>query len=165
MKTGGEQIEVTCSSETPVHFSQIYGIMSQKVVLSITTAVITSNPTQNVLFMSLQFLVMYGMDRSLLPLMESLLRELCSLTLTACTGSSDAPGGGLSEYADLLEAFFILLAQILKKNPQLFVSNEGVDLAAVFQCGEFRCLFSYSVQNRKGVNSQQKSGEVMPVEQ
>lgn len=73
-----------------------------------------------------------------MPLMESLLRELCSVTLMACIGSSDAPGGGLSDHADLLEAFFNLLAQILKKNPQLFVSGEGVDLAALFQCGEFR---------------------------
>jgi hypothetical protein len=88
---------------------------------------------------------MYSRDRSQLPMMESLLRELCSLTLMACTGSSDAPGGGLSDYADLLEAFFNLLAQILKKNPQLFVSDEGVDLAAVFQCGEFRSLFNYCV--------------------
>lgn len=82
-----------------------------------------------------QFLVMYGSDRSQLPLMESLLRELCSITLMACIGSSDAPGGGLSDHADLLEAFFNLLAQILKRNPQLFVSGEGVDLAALFQCG------------------------------
>ncbi|KAJ9589083.1 hypothetical protein L9F63_017628 [Diploptera punctata] len=65
-----------------------------------------------------------------LPLMESLLRELCSVTIMACSGNNS----NLSEHADLLEAFFNLLAQILKKNPQLFVS-EGIDLTALFRCG------------------------------
>ena len=49
----------------------------------------------------------------------------------ACSGSNT----NLSEHADLLEAFFNLLAQILKKNPQLFVS-EGIELAALFRCGK-----------------------------
>jgi hypothetical protein len=63
----------------------------------------------------------------------------------ACAGNSDVPGCGLSNRADLLETFFNLLAQILKKNPQLFVTDERVDLAALFQCGECRCLFNYCV--------------------
>ncbi|XP_069674561.1 importin-13 isoform X2 [Periplaneta americana] len=82
-----------------------------------------------------QFLVMYGKDRSQLPLMESLLREVCSVTIMACSGNSNNPGSSLSDHADLLEAFFNLLAQILKKNPQLFVSGDGIDLAALFHCG------------------------------
>jgi hypothetical protein len=117
---------------------------------------------------------MYGRDRSQLPLMESLLRELCSVTIMACSTSSSASGGGLSDHADILEAFFNLLAQILKKNPQLFVNGEGVDLAALFQCGEFRCIFNYSLmasglQKRRGRNNERKSpvlvveGEVMTV--
>jgi hypothetical protein len=85
---------------------------------------------------------MYGRDRSQLPLMESLLRELCSITIMACSGSTSTPGGSLSDHGDLLEAFFNLLAQILKKNPQLFLSGEGIDLAALFHCGECRCLFN-----------------------
>ena len=82
---------------------------------------------------------MYGRDRSQLPLMESLLRELCAVTIAACSSNSSTPGTSLSDHAELLEAFFNLLAQILKKTPQLFVSGEEINLTALFQCGEFRC--------------------------
>jgi hypothetical protein len=71
--------------------------------------------------------------------MEFLLREVCSVTIMTCSGNSSTPGSCLSDHADLLAAFFYLLAQILKKNPQLFVGGEEIDLAALFQCGEFRC--------------------------
>jgi hypothetical protein len=98
---------------------------------------------------------MYGRDRSQLPLMESLLRELCAVTILACSGSSSTPETSLSDHAELLEAFFSLLAQILKKTPQLFVSGEGIDLTALFQCGELKCLLkclkvACGLQKRKG---------------
>ena len=95
------------------------------------------------LFFSVQFLVMYGRDRSQLPLMESLLRELCAVTIMACSSNSSTPGTSLSDHAELLEAFFNLLAQILKKTPQLFVSGEEINLTALFQCGEFRYSLNY----------------------
>jgi hypothetical protein len=86
---------------------------------------------------------MYGKDRSQLPLMESLLRELCAVTIMACSSNSSTPGTSLSDHAELLEAFFNLLAQILKKTPQLFVSGEEINLTALFQCGEFRYSLNY----------------------
>jgi len=86
---------------------------------------------------------MYGRDRSQLPLMESLLRELCAVTIVACSNNSSTPGTSLSDHAELLEAFFNLLAQILKKTPQLFVSGEEINLTALFQCGEFRYSLNY----------------------
>jgi hypothetical protein len=98
---------------------------------------------------------MYGRDRCQLPLMESLLRELCAITILACSSNTSTPGTSLSDHADLLEAFFNLLAQILKKTPQLFVSGEGIDLTALFQCGEFKYSLNYlklasGLQKRKG---------------
>lgn len=86
---------------------------------------------------------MYGKDRSQLPLMESLLRELCAVTIMVCSGNSITPGTSLSDHAELLEAFFNLLAQILKKTPQLFVSGEEINLTALFQCGKFRYSLNY----------------------
>ncbi|XP_021934017.1 importin-13 isoform X2 [Zootermopsis nevadensis] len=82
-----------------------------------------------------QFLILYGKDGSQLPLMKSLLKEVCSVTLMTCSGNSNTPGSSLSDHADILATFFCLLAQILKKNPQLFVDSEEIDLAALFQCG------------------------------
>jgi hypothetical protein len=72
--------------------------------------------------------------------MESLLKEVCSVTMMTCSCNSSTPGGSLSDHADLLATFFNLLAQILKKNPQLFVGGEEIDLTALFQFGEFGCF-------------------------
>lgn len=43
----------------------------------------------------------------------------------------------LSEKADVIEAFFSLMANLVKKVPQL-INKSGIDTAAIFQCGEYR---------------------------
>jgi hypothetical protein len=40
------KMEATCSPKTSLTFSGLHGVTSQKIVLLITTAVRTSNPTQ-----------------------------------------------------------------------------------------------------------------------
>jgi hypothetical protein len=44
------KLELICSSETSVDFSGLHGVIPQKTVLFITTAVRTSNPTSRLLF-------------------------------------------------------------------------------------------------------------------
>lgn len=75
---------------------------------------------------------MFGKEDSHSEILQSLLREICNVTLVTCHCN-------MSEYTDILEAFFLLLSQILKKNSHMF-SNNAVDVTALFQCGKFSFL-------------------------
>jgi hypothetical protein len=48
-------MEAICSSETLVDFNGLLSVISQKVLLFITTAVRTSNPTISGIFISVEF--------------------------------------------------------------------------------------------------------------
>jgi hypothetical protein len=44
-KKSQTKMEETCSSESQLIFNGLYGVISEKIILFITTAVRTSNPT------------------------------------------------------------------------------------------------------------------------
>ncbi|XP_068084761.1 importin-13 [Anabrus simplex] len=78
-----------------------------------------------------QFLILFGRDTELRPTMQTLLQVMCRHVMMRCF----CPGTNISEHSDVVEGFFNLMAQVLKKNPQLFANFEGEDMAALFQYG------------------------------
>nr|CAD7574619.1 unnamed protein product [Timema californicum] len=81
----------------------------------------------------IEFVIMYGRNKSHVKLMQSLMCELSSITLHLTTPPHCQ---NISEYSDILEAFFNLLAQVLKKNAELLASAESLELEKLFQCGK-----------------------------
>lgn len=54
----------------------------------------------------------------------------------------------LSEKADVLEAFFAMMANLVKKVPQL-INRSGIDTAAIFQCGTYiNRIFWRPIENK-----------------
>ncbi|XP_063226596.1 importin-13 isoform X2 [Bacillus rossius redtenbacheri] len=90
-----------------------------------------SRPHTAVLDLARQLIVMFGKDKTQAALMESLLQEICSVTLQK---TSPPACVNLSEQTDILEYFFNLLAQLLKKIPDFFALTSGIDRGKVFQC-------------------------------
>jgi len=62
--------------------------------------------------------------------MQSFFKHIVDVTLKNISSS-----GNPSDFADLIASFFLMLAQIIKKVPNLIVATEGIDLLSLFQCG------------------------------
>lgn len=86
----------------------------------------------------LQVVILFGREDELRPLNQQLVQEICNRTLLLCAECSN--NNQLSDIADLLEGFFLLLSNFIKKVPQLIFSNE-IDTSALFQCGK---IFLYN---------------------
>lgn len=78
-------------------------------------------------------MILFGKVPELHQMNQQLVQEICNQTLQVCSESNSK--NQLSDIADLLEGFFILLCSFIKKVPQLIFNNE-VDTVALFQCGE-----------------------------
>lgn len=74
---------------------------------------------------------MFGKDDDVADMNKQLIQEIVITTLKLCAEFSS--NNQLSEKSDVLEGFFCMLAQIMKKVPQYIVSS-GVDTTALFQC-------------------------------
>lgn len=99
-------------------------------LLQIVVTIYGGVPQASVLQVATTVLIMFGKEEKFATINQQLLREIVSVTLQMCTQLNN----NLAEKADTLEAFFTMLAQISKKVPHLVVGN-GVDTAALFQCG------------------------------
>lgn len=111
-------------------------------LLQIIVSVYGEVPQASVLQVATTVLIMFGKEEKFCEINQQLLREIISVTLQMCARLNN----NLSEKADTLEAFFTMLAQISKKVPHLVV-GEGVDTAALFQCGKKVCIIL--VDNKK----------------
>nr|CAD7206588.1 unnamed protein product [Timema douglasi] len=126
-------IEVVCS----VLKNAVATLLDQSLplVADMTQILVKSyqlQPHPAALDLARQFVIMYGRNKSHVKLMQSLLCELSSITLHMTTPPHCQ---NISEYSDILEAFFNLLAQVLKKNAELLASAESLELEKLFQCG------------------------------
>jgi len=92
-----------------------------------------TQPHSSTLELSRQFFVMYGNDQTMQPLLKSFLKQLVERTLKEIQSS-----GNPSDFTDLVQAFFQVLSQVLKKTPTLLTTpngNQEIDLARLFQSG------------------------------
>lgn len=99
-------------------------------LLQIVVSVYREVPQASVLQVATTVLIMFGREEKFCDINRQLLMEIVSVTLQLCASLKD----NLAEKADTLEAFFSMLAQMLKKMPHL-ITGDGVDTAALFQCG------------------------------
>jgi len=97
-------------------------------VLNMTVACYRASPHTAALDLVKQFFILYGKEADLSPALKSLLVEISNLSL-----STVQSGGSLSDHADLIDCFFAMLSQVLKKQPGLFVNPE-LNTVALFQC-------------------------------
>lgn len=107
-------------------------------VLQIVVSVYREMPQASVLQTATTVLIMFGRVEKFCEMNRQLLKEIINITLEMCARLND----NLSEKADTLEAFFNMLAQILKKMPHLVVGDD-VDTAALFQCGKINLFFTF----------------------
>lgn len=78
---------------------------------------------------------MFGKEEAYSETMQTLMYEIVSITLCMCACLTENGTNQLSEQPDVLEAFFNMMSQVIKKNPKLMLAP-GVDATAVFQCGK-----------------------------
>lgn len=79
-----------------------------------------------------QSMVMFGREEQYSGIMQIILREIVNTTLNMCAQLSSS--NHLSDKSDVIEAFFLMLAQLYKKVPVLITSS-NLDMDALFQCG------------------------------
>lgn len=79
-------------------------------------------------------LILFGREEQFLSVNQQLLHEIVNTSLQMCANVSAT--ADLSEKADVLEAFFAMMANLVKKVPQL-INRSGIDTAAIFQCGKY----------------------------
>lgn len=75
---------------------------------------------------------MFGHEQQFRAITHQLLHEIVSTTLQMCAQLNSA--NQLAEKTDVLEGFFAMLAQLIKKLPHVVFAS-GIDTAALFQCG------------------------------
>ena len=79
-------------------------------------------------------MILFGKDEEFQEINKQLVQEICSRTLEYCYQYRN--NDQLSDAADLIEGFFLLLSNFVKKVPHL-VFNNDVDAAALFQFGRY----------------------------
>ena len=64
-----------------------------------------------------QFFIMYGREAEMVDPLRGLLSELVSVTMMSIRNAVT-----ISDHADLIDCFYAMLGQVLKKQPGLFLS-------------------------------------------
>lgn len=101
-------------------------------ILNLVVNIYRKLPQASVLSLSKTAMILFGRDNEYSNLMQQLLKEIVNITLQMCSQLNS--NTQLAEKSDVLEAFFVMLAQLFKKVPPI-IQNSGIDLGAVFQCG------------------------------
>jgi len=92
-----------------------------------------------------QFFIMYGAGPAeMVTPLQQLLTEMCSISM-----STVQKGASLSDNSDLIDCFYAMLAQVLKKQPGLFMSQE-LPSSLLIQCA-ISCLCMPEQQPVKSV--------------
>lgn len=77
---------------------------------------------------------MFGKYEEFMAINQQLVCEIVNTSLQLCAEYNNT--NRLSEKSDVLEGFFYALSQTSKKAPH-YIMNNNVDMAALFQCGNF----------------------------
>lgn len=85
-------------------------------VLTLALACYRTAPQPAALDLAKQFFIMYGREEGMVEPLRSLLAELTSITLATIQASASP-----SDQADLIDCFYSMLGQVLKKQPGLFL--------------------------------------------
>ena len=85
-------------------------------VLTLSMMCYRTAPQPAALELCKQFFIMYGREQAMVDPLRGLLAELVTITLTSLRS-----GPSLSDNADLIDCFFAMLGQILKKQSGLFL--------------------------------------------
>ena len=88
-------------------------------VVNLTMACYRAMPQPAALDLVKQFFVMYGREAEMQAPLKALMCEICNISLQTIQS-----GATMSDQADLIDSFFAMLAQVLKKQAGLFVNNE-----------------------------------------
>jgi len=97
-------------------------------VVNLTMACYRVSPQPSALDLVKQFFILYGREASMEKPLKGLLCEVNSLTIRTIQS-----GATLSDNTDLIDCFFGMLSQVLKKQVGLFVNNE-MDSNILVQC-------------------------------
>ncbi|KAH1009274.1 importin-13 [Dendroctonus ponderosae] len=120
-----------------------------KDILQIVVTIYRAKPQAHILVVAKTVVILFGKEPDLCHLSQQLIQEICNQTLLICFEKNNQ--NQLSEIADLLEGFFSLLFNIIKKVPHLIFNNE-MDTAALFECA-ILCLVLPEVQTLKAISS------------
>ncbi|XP_066144032.1 importin-13 [Euwallacea fornicatus] len=118
-------------------------------ILQIIVRIYIDRPQMHILVVAKTVLILFGKEPGLYTINQQLVQEICNRTLLLCSESNNK--NQLSDIADVLEGFFILLTNLIKKVPQLLFANK-LDTAALFQCA-ILCLVLPETQTVKAVSS------------
>ena len=98
-------------------------------VVNLTMACYRVSPQPSALDLVKQFFILYGRDADMEAPLKGLLSELCALTIRTIQS-----GATMSDHTELIDCFFAMLAQVLKKQVGLFVNNSELDSNILVQC-------------------------------
>ena len=99
--------------------------------LILAIACYRATPQPAALELSKQFFIMYGREAEMVDPLRALLAELCSISLATIQTAT------LSDHADLIDCFYSMLGQVLKKQPGLFLCqnlNSSILMQAAISC-------------------------------
>lgn len=97
-------------------------------VVTLTMTCYRATPQSSALDLVKQFFVLYGREAAMESALKSLLSEISNISIRTIQS-----GATMSDHADLIDCFFSMLAQVLKKQAGLFVNDE-LDSALLMQC-------------------------------
>lgn len=111
-------------------------------MLELMVSVYRTQPQSCVLHVARTILILFGNERDCAPLLQQLLVELVTATLQLClqcqqqqntiaANNGQQPRCLLSEHSDVLEGFFVMLAQVYKKVPRLAMAASRTNMAAL----------------------------------
>ncbi|XP_044755741.1 importin-13 [Coccinella septempunctata] len=102
-------------------------------VLQIVTSIFKLNPQNSVLIVAKTIFIIFCKDQDTNTIIHHSLAEIVNITLSMCSQYQNE--NSLSEKADVLEGFFLLLSSLLKKLPQYIFFGGCINPISIFQCG------------------------------